>query len=294
MCEIMIFYTISTLFLGFGIAILIFNIRMYTYTKNNPFKDKLPSTLEEREEKYFYVIQSSLDQIHFTSFNQKQCICDNEILNDFCTEEQIQAGCKDIALNQNKNLQSFLRFLEKDFSCENYKNKILNVDYENLGEIFILNFNIINKMALVLIILTIIAFSIFIAIIIAECRSFTDDSHKDFYFAIIPYLLLSAVGNIIAELILFIILCIKYEYSKIPDYIEFLNCDDVRRSSFKYPNIEKVKSTYMPFMVLYIIFFIINLLNVAFSYCFKQLHGIISKHIIFLFCLFGCCICCCL
>jgi len=58
-----------------GITTLVYTIKRYNYTKVNPFKNNLPPTRKEREEKY--LTQASLYGIYQTSFNQKQCTCDN-------------------------------------------------------------------------------------------------------------------------------------------------------------------------------------------------------------------------
>ena len=250
---------VSLLFLGLGIAILVLTIKMYIYTKENPFKEDLPETYSEREQKYFITSQASLFQ--------KQCVCENEVLNDFCTEEQIQSGCKDLTLNQQQNPKLFLRYLQ-EFDCKIYRDKILNISNKNLRDVFNLNFDMINKMALGLIILAIIGFAVVGSIFFSFCAVLCcGEAGIAFFVLFLPCILLFGLGSTITEFVLFIILCVNYSNSNISDYVQFLDCRDVNKSAFSdYSVIEDVKSIYIPFMVLYIIFFVINFLQKYCSY----------------------------
>ena len=156
---------LSTIFMAMGITILVYTARIYIYTKEDPFKDDLPS-LEEREVLYFEPTQASLYQ---KQEPQKQCICENKVLNDFCTEEQIKSGCKDITLNTQKNSKKFLRYLLETYQCNEFRDKILSPSIQNLNQVFDLKFEMINKMALGLLILAAIGLAIFGLIILATC-----------------------------------------------------------------------------------------------------------------------------
>ena len=78
---------------------MVYIVRIYNLTKVDPFDIKL-----ENPEMYFVSSNKTILKM------DKQCKCGNEIVNDFCTEEQILSGCVD-TLNQNLDKQKFLRFL---------------------------------------------------------------------------------------------------------------------------------------------------------------------------------------
>lgn len=251
-------FVVSCIYFGLGIAILVFTVRLYDNTKENPFTDNLPATVEERRAKFFNTPQFFL--------YQKKCICGNEILNDFCTEEQIQLGCKDSTLNQQNNPKLLLRYLKEEIKCDDYEEKILDLRNTNLGQIFVLNFDMINKMALGLIILAIIGFAIIFVICCSACSVLCCGEFGAVFLVIfLPIIILFGIGASFTELVLFIILCVNYNDSNISDYVEFLNCGNINRKAFdSYSAIENVYSNYTPFMVLYIIFFVINCLQ---HYC---------------------------
>ena len=257
---------LSTIFMAIGISILVFTIRLYNYTKENPFTENLPKTMEERKQLYF--IESSLYQIQQLSSYKKQCICENQVLNDFCTEEQIKSGCKDLTLNPQSNKKLFLRFLMDQGKCNEYRSKILDTTMtENFNQVFTLNFDMIHKMALGLLILLIIALCIFGLLIISGLFSICcGEAALVILLPFMPCIIVYALGSGITELVLFIILCVNYGNGDISEYVEFLDCAGVNKAAFeKYSVIKDVKETYTPFMILYIIFLVLSCCQTFFS-----------------------------
>ena len=255
---------LSTIFMAMGITILVYTARIYIYTKEDPFKDDLPS-LEEREVLYFEPTQASLYQ---KQEPQKQCICENKVLNDFCTEEQIKSGCKDITLNTQKNPKKFLRYLLETYQCNEFRDKILSPSIQNLNQVFDLKFGMINKMALGLLILAAIGLAIFGLIILATCFSLCcGEAALALLIPFLPCIICFGLGSGITELVLFIILCVNYGNGQTSEFVEFLNCQGVKSSAFteKYKDIINLKDNYTPFMVLYIIFLVLNFCQSFFS-----------------------------
>lgn len=248
---------LSTIFMAIGIAILVYTIRLYKYTKENPFTDMMPLTIAERKQLYFN--ESSLYQIQQSSY-KKQCICENQVLNDFCTEEQIKSGCKDLTLNPQSNKKLFLRYLMDQGKCSEYRNSILDLTKDNLSQVFNLKFDMIHKMTLGLLILLIIALCIFGLLIISGIFSICcGEAALVILLPFMPCIIVYALGSGITELVLFIILCVNYGDSKISEYVEFLDCAGVNKAAFeKYSIIKDVKETYTPFMILYIIYLVLS------------------------------------
>ena len=80
-----------------------------------------------------------------------------QILKNICSEEQIISGCYDITPN---NQKSPLRNLATNIFCYEIEDKLKD---KKLSEVFILNYGMVSKMALgILIIFCIYGFTIFI------------------------------------------------------------------------------------------------------------------------------------
>ena len=83
----------------------------------------------------------------------------------------------------------------------------------------------------------------------------------------LPCIICFGLGSGITELVLFIILCVNYGNGQTSEFVEFLNCEGVKSSAFteKYKDIINLKDNYTPFMVLYIIFLVLNFCQSFFS-----------------------------
>ena len=87
----------------------------------------------------------------------KYCQCGENILDNICTEEQIDSGCYDVS---KKNKNSPLRYLKEN--CEQIKENV--VDKGGLSKAFDLNYDTVHNMAEgIYIILIILIISIYLA-----------------------------------------------------------------------------------------------------------------------------------
>ena len=87
--------------LAIGIASFVFLIRVRNFTKEDPF-DK---TLTPSERQSFFLNITNYDMMG------KQCKCGDDIVNDFCTEEQILSGCVNISPNMLSSKKKFLSYV---------------------------------------------------------------------------------------------------------------------------------------------------------------------------------------
>ena len=74
------------------------------------------------------------------------------------------------------------------------------------------------------------------------------------------FIIFGIIASEIANLVIFIILCVQYNKGKISEYVEFLdlNCPFVNRNKFSesFNDLEKLRSAYIPFIVINIIFIV--------------------------------------
>ena len=250
---------VSTVFFGISIAILVFTVRIYNYTAEDPFQKQLSEG--ETWDQFF----SKTNQAE-SSFLKKQCKCGDEIVNDFCTEEQKLSGCSEITANPLRNNKQFLRYLElTESECTNYKNKILALkEKETLSQVFTLNFDIMHKMALGLLILVIIGIGVLVITIVAVLGTLCcGDCALIILVPFLPVIFLFVIGAGIVNIVLFFILSLNYFQGNVSTYVEFLECNGVNREKFhgKYSVVEDLKSAFIPFFVLNIIYLILGWIN---------------------------------
>lgn len=250
---------VSTVFFGISIAILVFTVRIYNYTAEDPFQKQLNEG--ETWDQFF----SKTNQAE-SSFLKKQCKCGDEIVNDFCTEEQKLSGCSEITANPLRNNKQFLRYLElTESECTNYKNKILALkEKETLSQVFNLHFDIMHKMALGLLILVIIGIGVLTITSIAVCGTLCcGDCALIILVPFLPVIFLFVIGAGIVNIVLFFILSLNYFQGNVSTYVEFLECNGVNREKFhgKYSVVEDLKSAFIPFFVLNIIYLILGWIN---------------------------------
>ena len=237
---------------GLTIACLVYIVRIYNLTKVDPFDIKL-----ENPETYFVSSNKTILKM------DKQCKCGNEIVNDFCTEEQILSGCVD-TLSQNLDKQKFLRFLLEESKCINYENQIKEGS-KKLNEVFNLNIPGIHSMLNGLLYLIIISLALLGALIFLSCGAglgtlCCGDKALLILVPFAPLILIAFIGAAIASVVLFIILIVRYYNGDVRLYVEFLDCRNVNRNKFsdKFKDIEDLKSNFSVFMTLYIIYLILN------------------------------------
>ena len=239
--------------MGISIASLVYICKIYSLTKEDLFDTKL-----ENPEMYFVSSYQSLSTM------DKQCKCGDEIVNDFCTEEQILSGCVDIFLNQNLDKQKFLRFLLEETKCKDYESQIKEGN-KKMNEIFKLNISGIHSMIVGLLALIIITFGVLALMLFLSCGAACGQiccGEGAFLILVpcIPVIIIVAFGSGITNLVLFIILLVRYYGGDTRTYVEFLECKNVNRSKFsdKFKDIEELKTDFTIFMILHIIYLILN------------------------------------
>ena len=243
---------IQFIYLGISIASLVYICKIFTLTKNDLFDIKLedPGT-------YF------ISTVQTFSKMDKQCKCGEEVVNDFCTEEQILSGCVDISLNQNLDKQKFLRFLLDGEQCRSYEYSIK--DGKKLNEVFKLNVSGIHEMAMGLIGVVVISFAVLVLILFLSCGAACGtlccgENAAFILLPCVPVIMIIGFGSGITCLVLFIILCVRYYGGDTNKYVEFLDCYNVNKNKFseKFKDIEELKSDFTVFMVLCIIYLVLN------------------------------------
>lgn len=138
---------------------------------------------------------------------RKYCQCDEKILDNICTEKQIASGCYDVSKN---NKSTALRYLEEN--CEKIKTKIENTG--KFSKVFVLNYDMVHKMAHGILIVLIILL-IFVGLnLLGLCCD-----------AIIPVIFIAGLIIFILSLfinfILFIIMIVSYYKGSTAEFLNF-------------------------------------------------------------------------
>lgn len=245
---------VQFVFCGISIATLVLTILAFANSSRNPLDDQLTET--ERWEDFFKPTQ--------VSFLQKQCKCGEEIVNDFCTEEQKLSGCVDISLNP-QDKKYFLRTLDMEKNkCQEYTEKIKALGHDDtLSQIFDLRMSKIHNMLLGILIIICVAFGLALMMTFGACFAVCcgPEIAKCLVSLLICFMILGIVASV-ANLVLFIISAVGYFGGDTRTYLDFINtCDGVNLSKFndKYGNtIQNVKKFYVPFFALNIIYLVLS------------------------------------
>ena len=239
---------VSLIFLAMGIASLVYTVRIYNNSKDDPLKS--------------ITIKDVYTMTTVTNLNEKKCKCGEEIVNDFCSEEQLLSGCVDITSNLLNNKKEFLRYLKEELTCKDYKQKLDSFSQDTyLSQVFDLKLEPVHKMALGILIVIIINFGIVVLIFIAACGTICCGQCA---FAILlpflPCILIAGIFSGVVNLVLFIILCVQYKNGQVDEFVEFLKCSFVN-SLQDFESIKTLKASYTPFMVINIIFIVLGCLT---------------------------------
>lgn len=239
----------SLITLGIGIAAFVFLVRVFNATKSDPF-DIQVSKLD----------LNTLFKTNISESGMKQCRCGNNVVNDFCTEEQLLSGCLNISPNMLSNKKQFLRFLMSENTCNNYREKFN--EKTNVKQIFDIHSSKVHSMATGLMVIYIAFFCVLGLLLLAPiCATLI-------VCLILPIICVTLFGNLV-NLILFIIMCVKFNDGATSTYISFLDCSIVNKSKFReqFEGIENLKTNFTAFMalnIIYIIFsFICNCISCA-------------------------------
>lgn len=241
-------------FLGFAISITTFVliIMIYEATKENPLESIIVSSNS-------FIVQSDplvKSNSHLDTLGS-YCQCGEKITENICTEEQIISGCFDVSKNSNK-LQ--LRHLG-DINCDEYTKEITTK--LNYSKVFDLGFDMVNKMALGLVIISaaflgsLVLLLLVIMATICECE------------AIIvlcsPCICVAGCAIIfggIANLVLFIILMVNYYKGKTTgEFLDYYNnCEFVKTSKIidAYDKLDRLDSLMTAYVTLNFIGMFIN------------------------------------
>lgn len=238
---------LSYIAFGIGIVAFVFLIKVFIGTKTDPFNVKI-----EPQDKPSYFTTQIIAMIG------KQCKCGDDILNDFCTEEQILSGCKDISPNVLSTQNHFLSYAMEASKCTEYKNNFMQKEYVN--QVFDINASTIHNMATGIIVLYVATFCVLIMFFLAPICIYL------IAILAIPIICIALFGSLVI-MILFIIMCVNFFNGATNDYIDFLECSGVNKSKFqeKFYNVEELKTNFIAFMTLNIIYVCINCITNAFS-----------------------------
>ena len=191
---------IQTVNFAISITIIVYTVRIYKATSDgNP--------LETFDRTHINITNNAFEETgtRLLSDLDKFCQCGEEILNNICTEEQIISGCYDISSNGNKNLLRNLKFdcdsLPKDVDLEN----------PNFHEVFELKFDMVNKMALGILIIYIAILGIAVLSLFLTCAVLCcQDCLVVIMVPLTIIIFLVVIGGGIADLVLLIIMMVNY------------------------------------------------------------------------------------
>lgn len=250
---------------GISIATLVLTILVFA----NSFGDPLDKQLDEGEKWDDFFTSTQV------SFLQKQCKCGEEIVNDFCTEEQKLSGCVDISLNP-QDKKYFLRTLDMEPSkCQDLIDKVKKLDpTEKLSKIFDLKMSKIHNMILGILIIICVSFGLMLVITFGVFLTFCCQKAAACIVSCVMCFMIIGIATGITNLVIFIISAVGYFGGDIPTYVDFINCNGVDKQKFESKfgtDILKVKKYYVPFFALNIIYLVLNC-------CFNIFSGAANKN----------------
>lgn len=249
----------SIINLGIGIAALVYAIRIFIYSSENPFENKIIDS----PEKYFNDMRNL-----FMDENPK-CKCGQEIFESRCSEEQKTLGCWEVlADEQSLENKKTLRYLMETSKCEEYEKLIKGG--KPLNEIFELKISTIHIISLIMMIIVILFFIFFLILLFTTCgcicfACFVKDPDQFIY--CLPWFIIIVVILGICNAISFIILCVFYYTGDMTTYAGFLDCSNVNKNQFiqDFQILEDLRSAFTTFLVLNIIGIILGFLSTCTS-----------------------------
>lgn len=183
--------------LGILIAIVVLSSKVYNLTEKDPLLEA---------ENINSNIGGNINLGHKyekTNFG-KHCQCGEEIVNDFCSEEQIIAGCFDVSLNKDKLSLRHLTMCDdaNDYIAKN--GGTINVAYK-------LNFDMVHKMSLGILIIHVAVLGSFVLILFSAIGVICcGECVAVLILPCIPIILIVILGSGIANLVLLIIMMVNY------------------------------------------------------------------------------------
>lgn len=196
--------TFQTISLGMFIALIVFNVRIYNMTAENPleiYDSTHRSIIPTRNGNY--IMQNPSKE--FYSDLGKFCQCGDKIMNNICTEEQIISGCYDVSKNPEK--QS-LRHLSTE--CGVFKSELEN-NHNEYSKVFDLGFNMVHKMALgLLVVIIALTATIVLLVFVSFGALICGEGAVLCIVPCLPCILAVLCFSGLVNLILFIILMVNY------------------------------------------------------------------------------------
>ena len=236
-CIITLFNYIS---LGVLISSFIFLIKVFIGTKDDPFDITLNDDNRSR-----YIPESS-----FSSY-ENQSKYGEELVNNFCTSEQILQGCENITQSNNKK---FVRNLMGVSECLKYIEEIQTKP--KLNQVFNLKLKGVHQMAIGLMVIYIAIFIVIVLFLLFPI------CFPVILVLIVPIICILYFGDAI-NIVLFIIICIKFYDGDTHEYVSFLDCRGINTEQFHsdFKDVEKLKTNFLVFMILNIIYLVCSLIN---------------------------------
>jgi hypothetical protein len=244
---------IQTINLGLCIAIIVYTVRIETEAKNgNPL---------EKYDNKTNPINISYAQL------EKYCQCGEDILKNICTEEQIISGCYDITPNKQK---SFLRSLEPNVICSNIKADLIDKKGK-YSEVFTLNYDMVYKMSLGILIVDCCILGVIIVLIISVFGFLCcGEGALCLLAACAPCIIVIVLFSGITNLVLFIILLVNFYKGRttgefLEYYSECLNDEEKVKLFSEYTTLNNMHSYMTVFIILNSIGSFFNYLGSCFS-----------------------------
>ena len=201
--------------LGMSIATIVLIANIYYETEKNPLEE-LDSSINWNN--YSFVSSNNVPIPDLTMRVGKYCQCGEETLNGFCTEEQIISGCYDIS----KKEGNLLRRLDDDINCDTIRQDVkVGSGY---AKAFELNYDMVHKMALGLLIVIILVFAAIILMVIGAIGELCCEGGAAIIAPCIICIICIALFSGLVNFILFIILMVNYYKGKTTgEFLDYYN-----------------------------------------------------------------------
>ena len=197
--------------IALSIITIVFLAKIYNGTKENPL-EVYDKNINDDNDPEFVGNGDSDNNIPSKVFNaiDTYCQCGENIINNICTEEQINDGCYDIPKN---NDNPSLRFLDNSI-CDDV-NKTALIENGEFSKVFVLHYDTVHKMALgIVVVLSALGISLFITVIAQIGNIFCGEKAL---LIIAPFAICIICVGLFAGLtnfILFMIMLVKYYKGK--------------------------------------------------------------------------------
>ena len=243
------------LLLGVELGIFICVCIIVSISSKDPFKSHIIGNITN----YFSYFPDS------TSSLKSMCICKNETFEHFCSKENDLNGCFNISSDIDDFKPLFKRKLESDSFCTDMRESFARNEGQKLSYIFDLNYQIVRKLSIALLVVCLsylvssvigIIFEYILEKLItreAKVDKETENKIKFYGISLLIFGILSLIGWI-AKFVLSLLLLHFIESGDIGKYDDFLDCRYVKKSYFKkFSDVNKLRNCFLAFAILNII-----------------------------------------